>query len=93
MEYTFSTGVRLSAVSGFGLAFRTGINYSQISEKFEYFNGSEVTTEIVENYGPNGEFLGTDTIVVTGSRYKTTFNKYRTLDIPILLGYEFDYKK
>lgn len=93
LEYTFSTGLRLSAVSGFGLALRTGINYSQISEKFEYFNGSEVNTDIRDIYGPNGEFLRTDTIVTVGRRYKTTYNKYRTLDVPILLGYELDYKK
>ena len=88
LEYTFSTGARISAVSGFGLALRTGVNYSQINEKFEYVNETETITRIIRD--ANG--VPIDTFVETGARYKTTFNKYRTLDIPILLGYEIDFK-
>lgn len=88
LEYTFSTGARISAVSSFGLALRTGINYSQINEKFEYVNETETTTTVITD--ANG--IPIDTFVETGARYKTTFNKYRTLDIPVLLGYEIDFK-
>jgi hypothetical protein len=88
-EYNFSTGLRFSAVSGFGLALRSGVNYSQISEKFEYINETEEVTTIIRDM--NGNPI--DTIVEMGTRYKTTYNKYRTLDIPILLGYEINYKK
>lgn len=88
-EYNFSTGLRFSAVSGFGLALRSGVNYSQISEKFEYINETQEVTTIIRDM--NGNPI--DTIIETGTRYKTTYNKYRTLDIPILLGYEINYKK
>lgn len=87
-QYAFSTALRLSLVSDKGLAFRTGVNYSQIRERFRYFNGTEVRTEIVEILNEQGEVIGYDEEVQVGSRYKVTHNTYQMLDIPLLIGYE-----
>ena len=66
------------------MSIRTGINYSQINEKFKYADAN--ITHIVYITNSNGDTTGS--FLSTGTRYKTTHNKYRTLDIPLLIGYE-----
>lgn len=89
----FSAGVRLSMLADNGLAFRTGINYSRINEKFTYFNGTEVITSIKEQFDNDGNLIGFDTITEIGTRYKVTHNRLQMLDIPILVGYEVNLDK
>src|SRR5205823_7334112 len=67
------------------MSFKTGINYSQINEKFSFIQTNLVqVTYIIDPV--RGDTTGSYT--VRGSRYKTTYNHYRTLDIPLLMGYE-----
>ena len=80
----FSAGLRYTRVFGNGMSFRTGINYSQINEKFKFIEGNIIQVVYVTN--SNGDTTGSFT--TTGTRYKTTHNKFRTLDVPILVGYE-----
>lgn len=87
--YAFSGALRLSLVSDRGLALRTGLNYSQINERFSFVNGSEEVIETINNYDQEGNIISTDTIIKIGTRRKITQNHYRMLDIPFLLGYEF----
>lgn len=91
--YAFSGALRLSLVSDKGLALRTGLNYSQINERFSYINGSEEIIETINNYDQAGNIISTDTIVRIGTRRKVTQNHYRMLDIPFLLGYELTANK
>lgn len=93
VEFSYSMGFRLSAVSSLGLAIRTGLNYTQINEQFNYYNQNEERIIIDNVYGPNGEIVGTDTTVVTGVRHKVSHNKFQIVDLPIILGYEKEYKK
>jgi hypothetical protein len=86
--FAFSSALRLSAVNQNGLAIRSGINYSQISEKFDYFSGSEQIVKYISRFDQQGNVIGTDTIIEVGTRHKVTHNTYRMLDIPFLLGYE-----
>ncbi len=89
---SFSTGLRFSVVSNYGLSARTGIVYSQINEKFEY--QEERTVEDVRKvYDNNGTLISVDTIIEAGTQYITTYNSYRMLDVPLLLGYELNFKK
>jgi hypothetical protein len=91
--FAYSGGIRLSLEAESGLAFRTGINYSQVNEKFTYFNGTE-RREITEPVRDNqGNIIGYDTIVTVGERYKVSRNTYRMLDIPFIVGYEMDMGK
>lgn len=80
----FSLGVRYTKVFSNGVSIRTGINYSQINEKFIYSEGNIV--QVVYIINANGDTIGSYT--TTGSRYKTTHNKFRTIDVPLVLGYE-----
>jgi hypothetical protein len=84
-QSAYSAGVRFTRVFNNGVSFRTGLNYSQINEKFSFIQSNLVqTTYIID--AVSGDTTGSYT--VRGTRYKTTFNKYRSLDIPLLLGYE-----
>ncbi len=81
-----SGGVRLSIVTRRGLALRTGIVYSRILERFNLEKeGDERIVQIV----PAGT---TDTIttIETGTTFIRNHNRYRSLDIPLLIGYEID---
>ena len=80
----FSTGIRYTKVFNNGMSFRTGINYSQINEKFKYAEGNIIQVVYITN--SNGDTTGSFT--TSGTRYKTTFNKFRTIDIPLMIGYE-----
>ena len=80
----FSTGVRYTKVFNNSMSVRGGINFSQINEKFTFTQGNVVqVTYIINN---NGDTVGSYT--TTGSRYKTTINRYRSIDIPLVVGYE-----
>ncbi|GJM33064.1 MAG: hypothetical protein DHS20C18_20650 [Saprospiraceae bacterium] len=90
--YTFTFDARVSVTSPIGLALTTGLDYTQINEKFDFLDPHAERTEIITNeYGPNGEILGTDTVLIFGQREKITYNRYRILDIPLLVGYELDF--
>jgi hypothetical protein len=80
----FSAGLRYTRVFNNGVSIRTGINYSQINEKFSVVLGNIV--QVVYIINANGDTTGSYT--TTGTRYKTNINKYKTIDVPLVFGYE-----
>ncbi|MFM2360803.1 MAG: hypothetical protein RLY16_2796 [Bacteroidota bacterium] len=81
----FSAGMRYTRVFGNGVSFRTGFNYSQINEKFSFVKSNLV--QLIYVIDPvTGDTTGSERI--TGTRYKTTYNRFKSLDIPLLIGYE-----
>lgn len=81
----YSAGIRYTRVFKNSMSVRAGVNYSQINEKFTYVQGNLVqVTYIID---ANGDTTGS--YVTTGSRYKTTHNKYHSIDMPVMVGYEF----
>lgn len=66
------------------MSVRGGLNYSQINEKFTFTQGNLVQITYIIN--ANGDTIGSYT--TTGTRYKTTINKYRSIDVPLVVGYE-----
>jgi len=81
----FSAGVRYTKVFNNSTSIRFGLNFSQINESFTYIQGNIVQTTF--NIDPvTGDTTGSYT--VRGSRYKTSYNHYRNLDIPVTIGYE-----
>ena len=91
--YGISAALRFSAVSDWGLVASTGINYSQINERFRFLSENEERITITNIYGTNGEIVGTDTLREVINREIVSNNRYRTLDIPLMLGYEIQGKK
>lgn len=94
--YALSAGARASVVFESGLALRTGLVYTQTNEKAVFDSlgiGGKVVT-IKETYTPRAGG-GTDTnrtVITTFQRgiFRTTYyNRYRSIDIPLQLGFEF----
>ncbi|MFN0083620.1 MAG: hypothetical protein ACKVOM_14020, partial [Ferruginibacter sp.] len=82
--FAYSAGLRYTKVFGNGMSFRTGLNYSQINEQFTAEKG-----RVVQNiYITNNMGDTTGTYVQTGTLYKKSTNKYKSLDIPLSVGYE-----
>lgn len=80
----YSAGIRVTKVYSSGLSIRTGINYSGVNEQFRSVNGNVIQNVYITNAA--GDTIGTST--VTGTQYKVSTNKYRSIDIPVLVGYE-----
>lgn len=91
----FSVGLRYTKVFNNGMSLRSGINYSQINEKFQYINEKDIRYILVIT--PRQIIVGGNTVTIydtlryteTGKRTKTTYNRYRSIDVPLQLGYEF----
>jgi hypothetical protein len=95
-QYAVSTGVRASFVFGNGLAIRAGVMYNQINEKarFDSLGIGTITTTYKVNSLPNGK-LDTVSIIQTvtdGIFRRTRYNHYRTIDIPVQIGFEKNLK-
>lgn len=91
----FSAGVRYTRVFANGISLRTGVNYSQLNEKFQYINPKDIryilviTPRDVIIGGVNTTIYDTLRYVQEGTRVRTTYNRYRNVDIPLQVGYEF----
>jgi hypothetical protein len=83
-QSAFSAGVRYTKVFNNSMSVRGGVNFSQINEKFTFKQGNIV--QVIYIINTNGDTIGSYT--TTGSRYKTTINRYRSIDIPLMIGYE-----
>ena len=81
---SYSAGVRYTKVFKNGMSFRGGINYSQINEAFSYEKGHIIQNVYITDAA--GDTTGTYT--VSGTQYKKSTNKFRSIDIPLAIGYE-----
>lgn len=95
-QTAFSGGIRISKSIGEHLLLRSGLQYSQINEKFKYSAESErktitvVTTHvIIRNPGDTVVIRDTSTAEQISYRYKTTGNRYRSVDLPVIFVYEW----
>ncbi len=95
-QYAVSTGVRASMVFGNGLTVRTGFVFNQINERahFDSLGVGSITTTYKEVILPNGlrDTVNTIITVVDGIFRKNRRNHYRSLDIPLQIGYEMPLK-
>ena len=87
-KFSFTGGFRIGALFGKGWTARTGVQYAQINEDFNYNNTNEVRIVITEVYDTDGNIIGTDTTYESGQRTKLTHNRYRMIDIPVTVGYD-----
>jgi hypothetical protein len=82
-QLSFSAGLRYVKELGTHFNFSTGLNYSQINEQFKFSKGNIIQIIYVTN--ASGDTI--DIYQTESTRYKTTYNKYRTIDLPISIGY------
>lgn len=83
-QSAFSAGLRYTRVFSNGMSIRAGFNFSQINEKFSYAQDNVV--QIVYIINTAGDT--TDSYYVRGTRYRNSYNHYRTIDVPVVIGYE-----
>jgi hypothetical protein len=90
----FSAGIRISKNLGERTLLKTGINYSQINETLKYVNEKDIriitviTIRTVTSGGQTITISDTTQVTQIGTNYTTFHNKYRTIDIPLIFGYE-----
>ncbi len=95
-QLSYSAGFRISKSIGENLLIKTGLQYSQINERFDLRTENErrITTvitirTIIGQSGADSTIRDTTSVEQIGYRVQRTYNKYRSLDIPLLLSYEF----
>jgi hypothetical protein len=90
--YAFSVGTRASVVFENGLAVRTGLVYAQTNEIAVFDSlgvGKKVTTETYVPHIGGGQDTIRKTEITSGIFRTTRYNRYRSIDIPLQLGFEF----
>lgn len=85
---SYSMGLRGSVIFSNGLAFRTGIIYSNNKERFDYLK--ETKTITIERKDKDGNVIGVETQVIEIMDH--VYNQYRQFDLPFIIGYEKDLK-
>jgi hypothetical protein len=93
---SYSAGVRLVKNLGEKTLIKAGVNYSQINERLKLVSEkSKQLTQVITIRtvirAPGDTLFVRDTMYYeqTGTRYRTTYNRYRFIDIPLLFSYEF----
>jgi hypothetical protein len=82
--YAYTAGVRYTKVFASGVSVKIGANYSQINERFFAKNGYELSRVFtVNNLGDT-----TSNYFVSTPKYEKSTNVYRSVDIPLQMGYE-----
>ncbi len=92
----FSAGLRIAKNFGEKTVVKAGVNYSQINERLKLISQNEkqftqiITIRTVIRAPGDTLFIrDTSYFEQTGTRYRTTYNRYRFIDIPVLFSYEF----
>ncbi|RTL60898.1 MAG: hypothetical protein EKK37_01730 [Sphingobacteriales bacterium] len=90
----FSAGIRIAKNLGERTVLKTGINYSQINEHLKFINTQDIktvtviTTRTVTSGGQTVTISDTTTVTQIGTSYYNFYNRYRTIDIPLIFSYE-----
>ena len=90
--YAFSAGARVSIVFNNVLALRTGFTYAQTNETAIFDSlgiGKKITTETYVPRTGGGQDTIRKTEITSGIFRSTFYNRYRSIDIPLQLGFEF----
>lgn len=93
--YSFSAGGRLTLMLPNGLGLKTGLNYSQVNQRFSYIDpeSNQTRTVITIDTIDGIEMIDTNYVVIPGTREIASTNKYKSIDIPLLLSYEWDVRE
>lgn len=96
MQVSYTAGFRLVKPLNDNLLLKAGFQYSQMNQKFTYRNENEIkTTTVITNRtiirAPGDTIIVSDTSTLrqVGYSVKTIHNHFRSIDIPVTLGYQF----
>jgi hypothetical protein len=92
----FSAGVLIAKNINEKTLLKAGLNYSQINERLRVINENEkqltqiiTIRTIIRAPGDTLYIRDTTYFEQSGTRYRTFYNRYRFIDLPILFSYEF----
>lgn len=90
----FSAGIRIVKPLSDNFAIKTGLQYSQINERFTYRTENETRTTtvvtvraIIRAIGDTLIVRDTSTLTQIGYKTNTVKNRFKSLDIPVLASY------
>jgi hypothetical protein len=94
--YSYSIGARLGFSIAKNFTLFTGVNYSQINEKFDYVDPESSQTKVIKTTLYIKDGMGNikdstftfDTIMIPGTLVYKIRNQYTTIDLPFFLGYQ-----
>lgn len=96
MQIGYAAGVNIVKPISEHFVLKTGVWVSQINERFSFKTENEIKTTTVVTVrniirAPGDTLRISDTSSVQQIGYKNTVvgNRYKTLDIPVIIGYEF----
>jgi hypothetical protein len=96
MRVGYAAGLNIVKPISEHFVLKTGVWVSQINERFSYKTENEIKTTTVVTVrniirAPGDTLRISDTSSVQQIGYKNTIvgNRYKTLDIPVIIGYEF----
>lgn len=95
MQLSYTFGLRIGALLGEHFVIKTGLQYSQVNEKFNYTKKNATRTVAVvtrrtlpDANGVERTVLDTSKLIQVGSQYKLNYNHYKSLDLPLIIGYQ-----
>ncbi len=91
---SFSFGARAMFLTPSGISFKLGVNYSQINERFTWQDPESIReTTVHEIDAMTGDTINTFVTFEFGTEVEERINKYKSIDLPILIGYDKYLKK
>ncbi|MBK9270908.1 MAG: hypothetical protein IPM48_04875 [Saprospiraceae bacterium] len=82
----YSMGIRGSYAFKNGLALRTGFNYSEIKERFDFVS----ETQLIQIIRKDDQGNPIDTVHQEVDIIENIYNRYKFYDVPFVMGYEMD---
>jgi len=96
MQISYTAGFRLIKPLNDNFLLKAGFQYSQLNQKFSYRNENEIKTTtvitartIIRSAGDTVLVSDTSVLQQIGYKIKTVHNQFRSIDIPVTIGYQF----
>ncbi|NCI45816.1 hypothetical protein [Sediminibacterium soli] len=96
MRPGFSAGIRIVKPINDNILVKAGLQYSQINQKYVYRTENEIknitvvtTRTIIRSPGDTVVVRDTSSMQQIGFKNNTVINRFRTLDLPVTVGYQF----
>jgi len=90
---SYSAGMRFSYVNNSGLALRSGVNFTQINETFKYLNTNVTGIDTIIKIESGTNVRDTTFVEIGETVELKTHNRYRSIDVPLLVGLEMPFNK
>ena len=88
----YAAGLGLTLRTNRHVALRTGIDWTELRTRFHFERENVERVIIVTRYDDQGNVVGVDTTIETGTLVRQTTNRIRMVSVPVLLGWHQTHK-